>query len=76
MAGLKTYFHEHVHSLGKWKAPVPKGRPPPGHAYAELATTIGAVLELTTIVRYRAAMKRIGFKVPSHARCDSSGEVQ
>lgn len=67
MAGLKTFFHEHVHSLGEWKKPVPSGPLPPGHAFAEIGTAIGTLLEegateLTTITKYRDALTRLGFR--------------
>lgn len=65
MAGLKTYVHEHVHSLGEWKKPVPYGPLPAGHAFAELDSAIGRILEegateLTTVTKYRAALERLG----------------
>lgn len=67
MAGLKTYIHEHVHSLGEWKVPVPNGLLPRGHAFAEIETAIGrfleeAATELTTVTTYRDAIGRLGFK--------------
>lgn len=69
MAGLKTYLHEHVHSLGEWKKPHPTLPLPPGHVFAEIiGSNSGRFLEegateLTAVITYRSFFRRLGFKV-------------